>query len=260
MAELAPIQTEAARAPTSATGGMGAAAAGCSDGLVSVPHYGGSVNPADANDPRTRIVNMIPAGSRVLEIGCGSGTISGYLAQVEGCRILAVEPDAIMADEARRLGIAVVQASIEDPAAQADLASRGPFDAIIFVLEHLRDPWAVLRAVRPWLAPNGAVLASVPNVAHWTIRLSLLWGRWDYTDGYLMDRTHLRWFTRETLRRLFVETGFQVIEIQTRWTAFPGDTIWRRLIPGRERLYAALAQRWPGLFGYQFVVRAGIAP
>jgi 2-polyprenyl-3-methyl-5-hydroxy-6-metoxy-1,4-benzoquinol methylase len=229
---------------------------------LGVPHYGGIVNLADANDPRTRIVNMVPDGGRVLEVGCGSGTISGYLARAKGCRVLAIEPDAIMADAARRIGIAVVQASIEAQATQADLALRGPFDAIVFadVLEHLRDPWRVLRAVRGWLAPDGVVLASVPNVAHWSVRLALLAGRWDYTGGYLMDRTHLRWFTRESLHRLFVETGFQVTEMQTRWAAFPGDTVWRRLIPGRERLYAGLAHRWPGFFGYQFVVRARIAP
>ncbi|MGE5140466.1 MAG: class I SAM-dependent methyltransferase, partial [Rudaea sp.] len=169
------------------------------------PHYGGSIDLSDTNDPRTRIVNLVPPSSHALEIGCGSGTIIGYLAKEKGCRALAVEPDLAMAAAARALDVEVLQGTIESASVQAQLALYSPFDVIIFadVLEHLRDPWSTLALVRPWLATGGAVLASVPNVAHWSLRLSLLLGRWEYTDGYLMDRTHLRWFTRRTLRALF---------------------------------------------------------
>lgn len=227
---------------------------------LTAPHYGGVIDLNDGNDPRTRIVNLVRAESRVLEIGCGSGTIIGHLARAKQCRALAVEPDARMADEARTQDIEVIQGSIEDRTVRELLAARAPFDAIIFadVLEHLRDPWTILRAARPWLAENGVVLASVPNVAHWSIRLALLAGRWNYTDGYLMDRTHLRWFTQKTLRQLFIETGYRVTDWQVRWAALPGDRVWRRVIPFRTRFYSTLAIRLPGLFGYQFVVRANV--
>ncbi|MGB8643940.1 MAG: class I SAM-dependent methyltransferase [Anaerolineae bacterium] len=225
------------------------------------PHYGGVIDPNDANDPRSRIVRLVAPGSAALEIGCGSGTIISYLARAKGCRTLAVEPDPVMADETRALGVEVLQGAIDDAAMQEQLAARAPFDAIILadVLEHLRDPWAVLAAVRPWLAPGGAVLASVPNVAHWSMRLMLLRGQWNYTDGYLMDRTHLRWFTRRTLHALFTSTGYRVVDSQVRWAALPGDRLWRRVIPGRTRLYGALAALSPTLFGYQFVIRAEAA-
>ena len=224
------------------------------------PYYGGQITATDANDPRMRLINLVHPGSRVLEIGCGSGPIISYLARVKHCQTLAVEPDPVMAADARALGVTVLQGSVDDPALRATLATHGPYDAIILadVLEHLPDPWATLAAIRPWLAVDGAVLASVPNVAHWSIRLALLLGRWDYTEGYLMDRTHLRWFTRRTLHQLFADAGYRVTDSQVRWAALPGDRIWRRLIPGRTGLYRALAARWPGLFGYQFVVRAQI--
>ena len=221
-------------------------------------HYGGTIDMSDINDPRTRIVNLVTPGSRVLEVGCGSGTIIGHLRRQMQCQTLAVELNAIMAAETRALGVEVIQAPIDEPQAQRTLLERRPYDAIIFadVLEHLPDPWTILAIARAWLSDGGRVIASVPNVAHWRIRLALLRGHWDYTDGYLMDRTHLRWFTQRTLRQLFTDSGYRILDFQVRWAAFPADRIWW-LIPGRTRLYAGLANHWPGLFGYQFIVSAG---
>lgn len=225
------------------------------------PHYGGRIDIRDANDPRTRIVNLIPEGSQVLEVGCGSGSIASYLLHTKKCLVIAIEPDPVMAAEAHSSGVEVFQGQIEDPDIQQKIAGRAPFDVVIFadVLEHLRDPWTVLKQVHLWISENGRLLASIPNVAHWSIRLSLLFGKWEYTEGYLMDRTHLRWFTRRSLLQLFEESGYQVTEFQVRWAPFPGDRLWRRLIPGRARLYAFLANRWPGFFGYQFIVGAELS-
>ncbi len=225
---------------------------------LATPHYGGSIDLSDTNDPRSRIVNLVAPSSRALEIGCGSGTIIGYLAKEKSCRALAVEPDPAMAAAARALGVEVMQGNIQDASVLESLGRCSPVDVIIFadVLEHLRDPWSTLRQVRPWLAPGGAVVASVPNVAHWSLRLSLLAGHWEYTDGYLMDRTHLRWFTRRTVQDLFKSTGFRITDSQVRWAPLPGDRLWHKLVPGRTRAYAALGRLWPGLFGYQFIIRA----
>ena len=87
----------------------------------------------------------------------------------------------------------------------------GAYDAILFldVLEHLRDPDGVLRAARDWLRPGGRVLCSLPNVAHWRVRLALARGRFDYTENGLMDATHLRWFTRRTARELLTRAGLR---------------------------------------------------
>lgn len=223
-----------------------------------LPFYGGTIDLTDANDPRSRIVNLVAPHSYVLEIGCGSGTIIRYLAEAKQCRTLALEPDKTMAEVARSHGVEVVEGSIEELETQQLLRTKGPFDAIIFadVLEHLRDPWAALQCVRPWLAADGVVLASIPNVAHWSLRIQLLLGRWDYTNGYLMDRTHLRWFTKQTVMELFSSTGYQITERQIRWAPLPGDRLWKRIVPGRRHLYEALARWWPGAFGYQFVIQA----
>jgi hypothetical protein len=70
----------------------------------------------------------------------------------------------------------------------------------------------MLRRVRQWLVPEGYVVASLPNVAHGAVRLALLDGRFDYTPEGLLDETHLRFFTHDTIKDLFHEAGFVVVE------------------------------------------------
>src|SRR5206468_5252051 len=94
-----------------------------------------------------------------------------------------------------------------------------PFDAIVYadVLEHLTDPLRVISDLDRHLAPDGFVIVSVPNIAHLYIRLLLLFGRFDYIDRGILDRTHLRFFTARSLRDFIADAGL-VVE---RFTATP---------------------------------------
>jgi methionine biosynthesis protein MetW len=224
---------------------------------LKIPHYGGVIDPQDNNDPRAIIVQWVHAHNRVLEIGCGTGTISVYLKKLKRCDVLAVESDATMCAEARAQGIDVLLMNIEEPATQTALAARAPFDAIIFadVLEHLRDPLSILVHAREWLSREGVVLVSIPNVAHWTIRLRLLFGQFEYTDGFLMDRTHLRFFTRASARAMFATAGYAIDAERVRWAPFPGDRLWRRVPILRNAGNRFLARVAPGVYGYQFVFK-----
>jgi len=148
---------------------------------------------------------------RVLEFGCGAGATLAYLKRTGLCRWTAgieLHPEA--ATRARGQVDLVLEGSIE----QLDLPFEpGSFDVILCldVLEHLVDPWRVLTAVKELLAPNGVVIASIPNIRHASVVLPLLLrGRWDYADAGLLDRTHLRFFTRRTALELFVSTGYRV--------------------------------------------------
>lgn len=89
------------------------------------------------------------------------------------------------------------------------------FDVIAFgdVLEHLRDPEGALVKMRGLLTPEGYVVASIPNVAHRSVRLSLLFGEFNYADAGLLDRTHLRFFTRKTIELMMAEAGFRIVEM-----------------------------------------------
>ena len=199
--------------------------------------YGGTFNPRDLNSPRTIIAQWVPLGATVLEIGPGDGVISRWLRENKGCHTTGVEIVPVASIHAADAFEQIFIGSIEDPVITSQIAAHGPFDAIIFadVLEHLVDPWKVLRKMHPLLSPTGRVLISVPNVAHWTARLNLLLGRFDYTDGYLMDRTHLRWFTRRTAKELALQTGYRVMA---------QGTIFK---PHIVRL-------WPSLMGFQTVL------
>jgi 2-polyprenyl-3-methyl-5-hydroxy-6-metoxy-1,4-benzoquinol methylase len=199
--------------------------------------YGGHFQPHNRNNPRTIIAGWVRDQSRVLEVGPGDGVVGGWLKATKRCWVVAVEAAEAAEPHLRGNFDEVVMGSIETPAVAERAAALGPYDAIVFadVLEHLVDPWQVLAGARNMLAVNGRVLLSVPNVAHWSVRLSLLFGRFEYSDGYLMDRTHLRWFTHRSARAMAHQAGLRVAAAATVY---------------RPRF----ARFWPGLNGYQIVL------
>jgi len=161
---------------------------------------------------RKRFVDALPPNpsARLLEIGCGNGDTACYAKQSGKCGWSAgVElcHDAALA-AANKMDH-VLPGDIE----QVDLPyPLLHFDVLILseVLEHLRDPGAVLRKLRRYLAPGAWVLAGSPNVAHHSVVRMLARGRWDYTTAGILDETHLRWFTPETYRELFEQAGYRV--------------------------------------------------
>jgi Methyltransferase domain len=106
-----------------------------------------------------------------------------------------------------------VHASIEEMD-DAVFNSLFPSDCWVFAdtLEHLRDPWEVLRRIRGKIASGGCVVACIPNAQHWSVQVKLNSGLFRYEDSGLLDRTHLRWFTRITIGEMFESTGFRIVE------------------------------------------------
>jgi 2-polyprenyl-3-methyl-5-hydroxy-6-metoxy-1,4-benzoquinol methylase len=176
--------------------------------------YGGQFEPDARNTPRTIIGRWVPQGARVLEVGPGDGVVGSWLTANKGCQVIGVEYVPEAASAAAATFAHMIVGSIEDESVRSQIREFAPYDVVIFadVLEHLVDPWGVLRNLRPLLSPRGRVLLSVPNIAHWTARANLLLGRFDYTDGYLMDRTHLRWFTWKSARALAQGSGYRIAE------------------------------------------------
>lgn len=205
---------------------------------------------------------MVLPGSRVLDVGCGTGATLKELRDAVHCEVVGIEPHPRRAQAARDDGLDVRDGLLSDYSPEG----LGRFDAVLLldVLEHLADPVELLQAVKPWLRPQGALVASVPNVGHWTVRLDLLRGRFDYTDAGIMDATHLRWFTRESFRRLFETNGYRITAERSSsgtWLPVYGRSApWRWLGSRRRaRLIHGCKRRWPGLFGCQHIVRAVLA-
>ncbi len=130
------------------------------------------------------------------------------------------------------------------------------FDAVVLadVLEHLQDPGALLRKVRDLLTPGAVVVASIPNVAHGSLRLALLGGEFRYRDLGLLDETHLRFFTRASIQDLFEEAGYVV----TRWLRQRVDIDAGEISPppGVPDEVRAWLSADPEATTYQFVIRA----
>src|SRR5262249_13328174 len=185
---------------------------------------------------RADLVGKVPAGARtVLDVGCSRGATARLLRDAGVSAVVGIEPDAGDAAEASRVCDRVLALPLEAVAAKEFSEA---FDAILFgdVLEHLTDPSRPLLRVRPRLSPQGRIVASVPNIGHWSIVADLLEGRFDYIPYSILSGTHIRFFTRRTLNDLFEACGFRVESIET--VTFPASPTGARRL---EKL-----RRFPG--------------
>jgi len=190
----------------------------------------------------------IRPGGRIFEGGVSSGYFARVLVDagyvVDGAEI-DPEAAAAAADVCDRLVVGDLSALELDRLAPT-------YDGFVFgdTLEHLPDPVAVLRRLRPRLADDGALVVSIPNVANWAIRLGLLAGRFRYTERGILDRTHLRFYTARTVREMLAEAGFRTDELVA---SVPVPLVrWRPLL----RLTHKIGNLRPSLFGYTFIIVA----
>jgi 2-polyprenyl-3-methyl-5-hydroxy-6-metoxy-1,4-benzoquinol methylase len=165
---------------------------------------------------RPEMLPFIPeTASVLLEVGCGSGAFAANLKKVRKeagtpVDVWGVEMDADAAEQAARSLDKVLQG---DVAAVLPELPAGHFDAVILndVIEHVLDPESLLTSLRPLLKPGGHLVASLPNVRYFFNVVDLaVHGRWDYTDEGILDRTHLRFFTRSSMIRLLEGCGYEV--------------------------------------------------
>lgn len=180
---------------------------------VKPPGY--EAKPADYfEQARFEMLRHVPTGCRrVLDVGCGKGNFGEALKQARNLEVWGLEPVAAAAAEAAKKLDRVIE-GVFDEAAGLPAAS---FDAIIFndVLEHLVDAKAALQLSRQLLKPGGAVIASIPNIRHFPTLWELaVRGEWNYADSGILDRTHLRFFTRKSIPDFFAGGGFKVEQVE----------------------------------------------
>ncbi len=171
-------------------------------------------------------------------------------------RFFGVEPNAEWAAAALPFYEKVWVCPLDDA---PDEALRG-YDAVVLgdVLEHMPAPERALHRLVQLQPPGCLFILSVPNVANLWVRWQLLMGRFDYAERGILDRTHLRFFTRKTLTALIKEAGLDILSIQA--TPVPLELISSFfLTTGGRVIHAALARLTdllPTLLGYQFIVKA----
>lgn len=172
--------------------------------------YDTHVDMANRNVSHTQIVELVGTHKRVLDVGCATGYVASGLA-ARNCKVWGVDIDAEAAEQARPLLEELVIADLETEPL-TDHFDKGSFDAVVFgdVLEHLVDPVRALRDAVSLLAEGGRIVVSIPNVTHGSLRLALLRGQWTYTQVGLLDETHVRFFDRAGVAKLFASAGLTI--------------------------------------------------
>jgi methionine biosynthesis protein MetW len=203
---------------------------------------------------RPEILAHVPREARrVLDLGCATGTTGAALKRRQAVEVVGVEREPEYAREAATRLDRVVTADVET----LDPAELGTFDALIAadILEHLVDPWAVLRRCAQTLTPGGTAIVSLPNVGHWSTYAHLLAGSWPRKPEGIFDATHLRWFTLRDARELLAQADLETHTVVRRgWVAWRGSRA-DALVPPLLRV--------PGirtLFTFQHVLAAIYAP
>lgn len=205
------------------------------------------------------LLALIPPDAKVvLEIGCGAGKLAEmYRRQNPSVEWHGIERDGGARELAESRGITLVAGDLDADDlvySEPPRLYRKEVDCLVFgdILEHLRDPWFVLeKHCDWWLKPGGIVLASIPNVGHWSVIRDLMSGQFRYADEGLLDRTHLRFFTLDSIRDLFGQAGFPRIEVTAR--EFMNEEFDEFLWQFSD---AVSAEQRAKLRAYQYIVRA----
>jgi len=221
--------------------------------------YESQVDLSAKNTSHAQLVLLTGRNKRVLEVGPATGYVTEVLRR-RGCQVTAVENDPAAAEVAEKFCERIIVGDIEEIDFPQTFGEE-QFDVVMFgdVLEHLVDPKGALEKVRPLLRAGGCVVASIPNVAHASVRVMLLDGKFVYTEKGLLDHTHLRFFTKSGIETLFEEAGYRIRVWRRTSTDTLQDPFAEELSLGESQLPPHLVEALrqdPEALTYQFVVRA----
>lgn len=205
-----------------------------------------------------QIIKLLDKPGKALDMGAGEGLLTEGLARkgIQSTGVDSAAPET-MAGKFH----AYIQCNLESPEA---LHFGREFDYVILadVVEHIRNAETLLKHVRCFLKPNGKVIISVPNIAIWFYRLSLLCGRFNYGDKGILDKTHTRLYTLDSIRQLVEGAGYVVKK--EAFTGLPFEVVFEsigrsKLLQMIDALYFLCVKVWPRMFAYQIVLEAQIA-
>ncbi|GAA5197592.1 hypothetical protein GCM10023322_69200 [Rugosimonospora acidiphila] len=213
------------------------------------------------NRGNTAVLDLVDRDAvTVLDVGCGAGDNAASLQRRDPHKrifgITGSPKECALAGEHMELcWVADLEAELPPE------IDKIQFDCLVFshVLEHLRDPAALVARLVPSLAPGGTCVIAVPNVLNWRDRLDFLRGRFEYRDIGTLDATHLRFYTYRTAARQLLATAPELaVELVTVSGDVPLWRLMRRLLP--ERTCVGIRElgrrRWPNLFGWQVLIKA----
>lgn len=194
---------------------------------------------------------------RVLDVGCGAGMLGHALKSKGVQEVIGIELDEKAAKVASKHLDKVIIGDVENLELPFE---NGYFDCIIYadILEHLKDPWSILKQHKKFLAPNGSVIASIPNVRHCSTFLNLIKGEWPYASRGIFDSAHLRFFTLKSILRMFDEAGYTLDSVKRNYRLFENRTKYGSVGGGLSKIASKLLPFCPfrEFFVFQYVVIA----
>jgi glycosyltransferase involved in cell wall biosynthesis/2-polyprenyl-3-methyl-5-hydroxy-6-metoxy-1,4-benzoquinol methylase len=208
---------------------------------------------------RREVEEIVPKDAkRILDVGCGEGILGRRLLAKGASEVVGIEIARDVCNNAKQNLTSVICGDIEEIALSFD---EGYFDCMIFadILEHLKDPLSLLIKLRQNLSDSGVVVASIPNVRYYGIIGMLAEGRWRYEDYGILDKTHLRFFTKKEIEILFTDAGFEITGITA--NSDPAydhlsDPYSGEITFGRVTLKALTPEEIRDLFVVQYIIRA----
>lgn len=162
------------------------------------------------------VYNEISLGANCLDVGCWSGNLGLKLIQSKNCRVSGIEINETAGLKAIESGYEKIY-KLNLNSDQLNVQELiGGYDFVIFadVLEHLINPEEVLRLLKDFVAPTGKIIISLPNVAFLQNRINLLLGNWNYREFGTLDKTHLKFYTFSTAKKLVENAGYKVLEVR----------------------------------------------
>jgi GT2 family glycosyltransferase/2-polyprenyl-3-methyl-5-hydroxy-6-metoxy-1,4-benzoquinol methylase len=221
--------------------------------------YDFTLDTAEKNDSHMGLATRIKPNQRVLELGCSNGYLSKFLAQELTCEVVGVDINQNTLLKAASYCQQTIVADLDTDSWLTEIQGQ-QFDVVLCadVLEHLKDPVAMLASLKPFLHKESRLLTSVPNVAHASIRLELLQGHFDYEKLGLLDDTHLHFYTRDGLIAMLMQAGYVCCDISYSIQDMADGAIDLHLAnvgleateQAREILHA------PDAVAYQFIIEA----
>jgi len=209
----------------------------------------------DSETTHAWVVRLVGDDKRVLELGPAKGYMSQVLT-AKGCTVTGIEIDPKMAAEASKYAERVIVGNLDELDLDQELGEQR-FDVIVAadVLEHLKDPLSALVRLKAFLADGGHFVVSLPNIAHASVRLALMSGQFEYRDLGLLDRTHLRFFTHQSIEQLFADADLAIVEMKRQRAAIDASEVHfdQDVVP--PQVIAALSED-PDATTYQFVLSA----
>lgn len=178
--------------------------------------------------PRNDLLNMIPNKvERVLDVGCSTGNLGKSIKEKYSSEVYGIEVNKEMAKEAKKNLDKVLIENIEN-VDFSDNFFKNKFDLIVFgdVLEHLVNPWKVLKESVTVLESSGYIIASIPNVKHYSIFYNIvIKNEWPYKERGIFDKTHLRFFTFKNIRSMFEEADLKIVKVKRKYRIIESPSI-----------------------------------